>query len=560
MILKGRHEYGTAIAIRIWICSQSLLKCWEVTHVVSRSTLHLRHAFFYCMLPPLVRKFKNQHEVQIQLCPRTNISFDELSLRLRLEKSRMQIKSRYSAAMMTSVLRFHKRSSLSCFSLFYIFAVHFSESSHSNLLPTIDISLCDKVNAYHLRSSCYHEIDAALREYGTFVAVGHGIQPYYFAESFSNADELFSLEIDSKLNVSMSHHKDDFGRGYIPFGQEAGVSSYFEIKEGYSYGLPRKQLSDLNTKRNPMESLNIWPESLRVSTKDALESVFTEKVRVAKIIIEAIVAVQAELDEVHGTQNDLVAALTTTLTNEDKVDNSINRSVKVSSDGDSISLLRLFHYFSSESESESESEAEAEWKRNKNMKSKVEGENNSDGKSQMNRTNIMKVENKTYIGSSPHTDWGLLTVIMQDEVGGLQFLYNNKWNDIPMIKHGLIINGGDYLHLISNGKYHSPIHRVLCPPKGRERTSFVFFYYPGFYSKIKRTKNGDVQIQMNTQPEQEIVHGGYNTFVKLKIKNDNNDDIINDKNGRMNNENENEYSTFGDYILQKWRGVTIAIS
>ena len=425
----------------------------------------------------------------------------------------------------------------------HLFLLFLSKLPLRNSLPTIDISSCNAKNTFEVRLNCYHAIDAALRKYGTFVAINHGIQPVYFEKSFAYADELFSLDIASKLGVSMSHYKDDFGRGYIPFGEEAGVSSYFEIKEGYSYGFPRKEVSDDSIKYNMMESLNRWPKQLSVSAREGLESVFIEKVRVARIIVEAIVAVQIELDKVLGKQNSVVAALTVAKVNDDLTNN-----LEVSSDGDTISLMRLFHYFPSIFDSEPEPLLDAELKL-RDESFDLESCNNSDEKGQINSTSIMNKEKKTHIGSSPHTDWGLLTVIMQDEVGGLQFLHDNQWNDVPIIEHSLVINAGDYLNLISNGRYHSPIHRVLCPPKGKERTSFVFFYYPGFHSKISHSMSIREQVQF----EKEKVHGQYNTLlyneINSKIKNSTND----------TDEMENDSSSFGDYILQKWKGVTVAV-
>ena len=423
----------------------------------------------------------------------------------------------------------------------HLFLLCLSKLPYQSSLPTIDISSCDASNTFEIRLDCYYAIDAALRKYGTFVAINHGIQPSYFEKSFTYADELFSLDITSKLGVSMSQYQDDFGRGYIPFGQEAGVSSYFEIKEGYSYGFPKKEVGDVSVKYNMMESLNRWPKNLSRSAREGLESVFIEKVRIAKVIVEAIVTVQTELDKVFGKQNSLVTALTV-----GKVNDDLSKNIKVSSDGDTISLMRLFHYFPSMSVPEPEPLLDPELKL-KDEDFDLKGHNNGNEKRQTSSTIIMRKENKTHIGSSPHTDWGLLTVIMQDEVGGLQFLSDNQWNDVPIIEHSLVINAGDYLHLISNGRYHSPIHRVLCPPEGKERTSFVFFYYPGFHSKISHSVSKREQVQS----EEERVHGKYNTLL---------DDNVDDKVVSMNGEDdakESGSSTFGDYILQKWKGVTV---
>ncbi|CAG8446824.1 3674_t:CDS:2 [Cetraspora pellucida] len=94
-------------------------------------------------------------------------------------------------------------------------------------------------------------------------------------------------------------------------------------------------------------------------------------------------------------------------------------------------------------------------------------------------------DNKTEnIGSSPHTDWGFLTLVLQQEnVQGLQLFYDGQWWDVPSKPATVVVNCGDYLSLLTRGKYISPLHRVISDGKN-ERYSTVFFYYPSYDSKI----------------------------------------------------------------------------
>ena len=81
-------------------------------------------------------------------------------------------------------------------------------------------------------------------------------------------------------------------------------------------------------------------------------------------------------------------------------------------------------------------------------------------------------------GSAPHTDFGALTLLAQDDVGGLQVLApDGRWLDVPPTPGALVVNVGDMLQRISNGILKSTPHRVINT-SGRERYSCVFFYDP----------------------------------------------------------------------------------
>jgi isopenicillin N synthase-like dioxygenase len=81
-------------------------------------------------------------------------------------------------------------------------------------------------------------------------------------------------------------------------------------------------------------------------------------------------------------------------------------------------------------------------------------------------------------GSAPHTDFGCLTLLAQDNVAGLQVqTTSGDWINVEPDRDALIVNVGDMLHRWSNGVLKSTPHRVVNL-SGRERYSCAFFYDP----------------------------------------------------------------------------------
>lgn len=81
-------------------------------------------------------------------------------------------------------------------------------------------------------------------------------------------------------------------------------------------------------------------------------------------------------------------------------------------------------------------------------------------------------------GSSPHTDYGFVTLLAVDDVPGLEVrLPDGRWELAVPPDGGFVMNAGDLLHRWSNGRWRSTPHRVYNQP-GRERFSIPFFYEP----------------------------------------------------------------------------------
>jgi isopenicillin N synthase-like dioxygenase len=81
-------------------------------------------------------------------------------------------------------------------------------------------------------------------------------------------------------------------------------------------------------------------------------------------------------------------------------------------------------------------------------------------------------------GSAPHTDYGFITLLAQDDVGGLEVKNKaGEWVTAPPVPGTFVMNVGDILARWSNDRFVSTPHRVINR-SGRERYSQPFFFDP----------------------------------------------------------------------------------
>ena len=114
-----------------------------------------------------------------------------------------------------------------------------------------------------------------------------------------------------------------------------------------------------------MQVENVWPTTLQEKDRINLNDFFSLSTRIASLLSHTV---ETFLQEMYNKQD-------SSRNNHESIFSNI------ANDGDTISLMRLFHYFP------------------------------------INETE--KGQDKAILGSSPHTDWGYLTIILQDNVGRL---------------------------------------------------------------------------------------------------------------------------------------------
>jgi isopenicillin N synthase-like dioxygenase len=86
-------------------------------------------------------------------------------------------------------------------------------------------------------------------------------------------------------------------------------------------------------------------------------------------------------------------------------------------------------------------------------------------------------------GVGEHTDYGLLTLLAQDDSGGLQIAAREGWTDAPPVRGTFVCNIGDMLDRLTGGWYRSTPHRVRNL-NGKARLSLPFFLDPGFADEV----------------------------------------------------------------------------
>jgi len=295
-------------------------------------------------------------------------------------------------------------------------------------LPEIDVGplLSDAPGAGAVVAAA---IDTACREVGFFYVAGHGVDVELQRRLDSLARSFFALPESEKSEIAMALAGKAW-RGWFPLGAEL-TSGVPDAKEGLYFGAELGSGHPRVREGVPLHGQNLFP-SHPAELRTVVLDYMTAMTRLGQSVLSAM-AIALGLGRSWFSEN---------LTS------------------DPLILFRIFRYPPLDDQVDNDSRVHND--------DSVEGSKN---------------DSQWSVGA--HTDYGLLTLLAQDDLGGLQVETAQGWIDVPPRTGTFVCNLGDMLERLTGGAYRSTPHRVRNKGTG-DRLSFPFFLDPSWDAQVDR--------------------------------------------------------------------------
>ena len=253
------------------------------------------------------------------------------------------------------------------------------------------------------------KVNDACKGTSFFLVANHGI-PENIINSAMQASRLF---FEQPIEARMKSLKNEFHRGYLPFGTTQYPGQGPDLKDTFDVGIDLP-LDDPQVKAGlPLHGPNQWPDLENFRTP--VETYFTAIHQLGLQLLE-VFALSLNIDQQFFTQYYTKPTV----------------------------LMRMMHYLPQSSSLSSNS-----------------------------------------IGATAHTDFGLMTILNQDNLGGLEIqLLDGSWISAPSIPGTFVVNIGQLMARWTNDVYKATTHRVINR-SNKERYSIPFFFNPNHYARVQ---------------------------------------------------------------------------
>ena len=297
-------------------------------------------------------------------------------------------------------------------------------------LPIVDVSPLLLSDADEIgQRDAAEQIHQACREWGFFYVKNHGIPTKLQDEMLALSRSFFSQPLDQKMQVTMSKGGRAW-RGYFPVGNEL-TSGKPDGKEGLYFGT--EILDDNHSKvreKVPLHGRNQFP-----SMND------DDGNRFRRVVLTYMAAIE------HLGRSIMSGMARSLGLDKTFFDANYFRN-------EPTCLFRIFNYPASFCQQQGNEDS---W------------------------------------GVGEHTDYGMLTLLLQDDIGGLQVKTSQgAWIQAPPIANTFVCNIGDMLDRMTGGYYRSTPHRARNASTSHDRLSFPFFLDPHWDAQVLPVPMGGV--------------------------------------------------------------------